>query len=127
MSGLDRLGGQYPPNHWDTNTWLFKDLMATSYEPIMADTVAVHDRVAVTPKPQEGARAGREQDLSPVCVGEVTEVNFAEKGTQNQDQNSWTIKVRDLRPNNSTVESEYTTDRYDFYLLSEGEGEGVAD
>lgn len=117
MSGLDRTGGHYPPNNWDTITWLFKDLVGQAYEPIMADTVAVGDHVAVTPRPQEGARAGREQDLSPVCMGVVTEVNFAEKGTQNQTPDSWTLKVRDLRPNNSTVESEYTTDRYDFYKL----------
>lgn len=117
MSGLDRTAGHYPPNNWDTITWLFKDLVGQAYEPIMAETVAVYDHVAVTPKPQEGARDGREQDLSPVCVGVVTEVNFAERGTQNQDPDSWTIKVRDLRANNSTVESEYTTDRYDFYKL----------
>jgi len=119
MSGLDRPGRFDPPNNWDAITWLFRDLLPQAYEPIMAETVAVGDHVAVTPRPQEGARAGREQDLSPVCVGVVTEVNFAEKGTQNQDQNSWTIKVRDLRPDNSTVESEYTTDRYDFYKLEE--------
>lgn len=119
MSGLDKTGGHYPSNHWDAITWLFKDLLVAAYEPVMADTVAVHDHVAVVPRPQGGGRAGAEQDLSPVCVGIVTEVNFAEKGTQNQTDGSWTIKVRDLRSNNSTVESEYTTDRYDFYKLDE--------
>lgn len=120
--GIETPGGHPPPNRWDAITWLFKDLLPTAYEPVMAETVSVHDFVAVTPKPQGGDRAGREQDLSPVCVGVVTEVNFAEQGTQNQADGSWTLKVRDLRPDNSTVESEYSTDRYDFYLLEEEQG-----
>jgi hypothetical protein len=114
-SQLDKPGGHFPPNYWDAILWMFQDMIGAAYEPIMADTVAPGDIVIVAPREEEG-QLSRE----PVSVGRVTEVNFADSAREGQtayNSKGWLVKVRDLRPNNSTIEGEYGTDAYSFFKV----------
>ena len=114
-SQLDKPGNRFPPNYWDAIVWMFQDMLGASHEPIMADTVEVGDLVIVSPRDEEG-----QQSQEPVCVGRVTQVNFADSAREGQtayNKTGWLVKVRDMRPNTSTIESEYGTDAYDFFRL----------
>jgi hypothetical protein len=126
MKGNIERQGSFPAlNQWDTIRWMADDLLKTVYGQIMADSIQVHDIVAVIPGPRQGAETSvPEQKI--VAVGYVTEVNFADSGKGGQGD-GWLIKVRDESGPGTTLENLYPTDSYEFYLLmrpGEDEGEG---
>lgn len=105
---IEQPGSHQPPNYWDNILWIARDLLTTTYKAIMDSEIKVGEKVIVRPK----------NGNPPVAIGEVTEVNFAEPGKEGQGK-GYTVKVRDLRPNLSTQEQEYTTDSYLFHSVTE--------